>query len=137
MTSKVSAGVAACNLDDSAIALGGYSPVSYFESGRPERGDTKYTAEHNGAKYYFTSEEQRQRFLADPDKYEPALGGWCAFGMTLGKRFRADPTRFKIVDGKLFVFLHDIEVDALGLWNEGNEAELTAKAEHEWERSAA
>lgn len=137
MTQQTRPGVDRCNLDDSAIALGGYSPVSYFEKGRPERGDKTYSAEHHGANYYFTDEQQRQRFVADPDKYEPAFGGWCAFGMTLGKRFRVDPSRFKIVDGRLFVFLNDVEVDAIQLWNGGNEAELTAKAEQEWERYAA
>jgi YHS domain-containing protein len=137
MTTQTDTVVDHRNIDDSAIALDGYSPVSYLEKGVAERGRREHSAEHNGVRYFFTDEGQRQRFLANPDRYAPAFGGWCAFGMSVGKRFRSDPTRFKVVDGKLLVFLNDIEVDALELWNKGEDRELMAKAEEEWARYAA
>jgi len=41
----------------------------------------------------------------NPDKYLPAYGGWCAFGVSVGKKFSADPEVWEIVDGKLYMNL--------------------------------
>ena len=123
------------NLDDTRIALRGYSPVSYFEKGKAEPGNKKYKAEFRGINYYFTSESQRQTFLKNPVKYEPAFGGWCAFGMAVEGRFRIDPKKFKIVDGRLYVFLNNIEVDAKALWEkDGDDVKLTRKANVFWKQ---
>lgn len=123
------------NLDDTRIALRGYSPVSYFEKGKAERGKKEFKAEYRGIKYYFTGEAQRQMFLKNPEKYEPAFGGWCAFGMTVEGRFRIDPEKFKIVNGRLYVFLNDVEVDAKALWEkDGDNEKLTRKAAAFWKK---
>jgi hypothetical protein len=76
-------------------------------------------------------------FRADPERYDPAFGGWCAFGMTMDKRFRPDPMSFKVVDGKTFLFLKDIVTDARGLWTGGDEADLTRAATAAWARDGA
>ena len=122
------------NLDDTKIALRGYSPVSYFESGKPEMGNKNYKSEYDGAIYYFTSAAQKQTFDKNPDKYTPAYGGWCAFGVAVGGLFRIDPEKYKIVDGKLLIFLNDIEVDARKLWEEtpNGDVELTQNAKANW-----
>ena len=123
------------NIDDTKIALRGYSPVSYFEKGRAERGKKEIKATYGGINYYFTSGAQRRKFLRNPGKYEPAFGGWCAFGMTVEGRFRIDPEKFKIVNGRLYVFLNDIEVNAKALWEkDGNDEKLTRKAATFWQR---
>ena len=122
------------NLDDTRIGLRGYSPVSYFEKGKAERGKKQFKAEFGGITYYFTSAAQRQNFLKNPEKYEPAFGGWCAFGMAVEGRFRIDPEKFKIVNGRLHVFLNNIEVDARALWENGNDEELTRKASAFWQK---
>ena len=57
--------------------------------------------------------------------------------MSVDKRFRIDPTSFEIVDGRLLVFLNDLETDARALWNQGEPSELMAKAGNAWERYAA
>lgn len=129
------------NLDDSNVALQGYSPVSYVDDGVAVEGSPDHKVEHNGIVYYLTDRAQEQRFLENPGRYEPAFGGWCAFGMSVDKRFRIDPKMFKIVDGRLLVFLNDLETDARSLWDQGDDAELIAKAEAAWRdfssRSAA
>ena len=44
-------------------------------------------------------------FKADPAKYEPQFGGYCAYGVAKGFKPDIDPTAFKIVDGKLYLNL--------------------------------
>ncbi len=100
------------NLDDTKIALGGYSPVSYFQEDRAEKGSKHFKSQFEGVAYYFTSQAQKVAFQKDPNKYVPAYGGWCAFGIAVGGLFRADPENYKIVNGQLLVFLNDLEVDA-------------------------
>jgi hypothetical protein len=69
------------------------------------------------------------KFIAPPEKYLPAFAGLCAFGQSIEKEFPVDPTSYKIVNGRLFLFLKNAEVDALQLWAKGDEQELLAKAE--------
>jgi len=121
------------NLDESRVAIQGYSPVSYFESGKAEKGDEACAVEHAGVIYHMTSEEQMAKFKANPDRFVPAYGGWCAFGCAIGKKFPVDPDSFKIVDNRLFLFLKNEEVDALELWNRESEEEQTARADRYWE----
>ena len=133
-TSEVRSAIENYNLDDTRIGLRGYSPVSYFEKGKAELGNKEFKVTFRGINYYFTSAAQRQKFLRTPEKFEPAFGGWCAFGMTVEGRFRIDPEKFKIINGKLHVFLNNIEVDARALWENGNDEELTRKASAFWQQ---
>ena len=96
--------------------IGGYSPVSYFEKGRAELGSPEHAVEHNGKVYHFASAEQAKTFGADSGKFLPGHGGVCAYGVTVGKTFPVDPANFKIVDGRLLLFLKNDEVDARELW---------------------
>jgi YHS domain-containing protein len=117
------------NVDDRRVAVQGYSPVSYFDTGRPERGNAKFSTTYGGATYYFTSAAQVEKFKADPGKYVPAFNGWCAYGMAIEKTFPIDPAAFKIVDGRLFLFLKNDKVDALELWNKGDDTAQMSKAD--------
>ncbi|MEM7680845.1 MAG: YHS domain-containing (seleno)protein [Planctomycetota bacterium] len=114
------------------VGVKGYSPVSYFTVGQAEPGSPLHTAEHEGVTYFLTSAEQVATFNADPAKYAPAYGGYCAFGAAVEDHFDADPKTFKIVDGRLMLFLRNAEVNALDLWNDKDEAELVQKADAFW-----
>lgn len=114
------------------LGLQGYSPVSYFGDHGPAYGSPEYRATHDGITYFFTDEIERRTFLANPNKYVPAYGGWCAYGMAVGGRFDADPTNFKIVDGKLNVFKRSADLDTLQLWKQGDEKQLKSKAKAYW-----
>ena len=120
------------NLPSSGIALEGYCPVAYFAVDRAVRGKPEFASSHNDVTYHFVSADAKAAFDADPEKYIPAFGGWCAFGMAVSDKFPVDPTNFKIVDGRLMVFLKNRNVDALELWNGGDERELIQKAEAHW-----
>ncbi len=121
------------NLDKTRVAVQGYSPVSYFESGKAEKGSEQFAVEHEGVIYYLTPAEQMEEFKADPNKYLPAYGGWCAYGMAIEKKFPIDPNCFKVVDNRLFLFLKNKDVDALQLWNKEDERDFTRKADRYWE----
>lgn len=99
------------------LAIGGYSPVSYFDVNAAEKGKPEFTAGNGGKTYQFTSAAQKSKFESMPEKYLPAFGGSCGYGHTVGKEFPVDPTNFKIVDGQLVLFLNTADVDALALWN--------------------
>lgn len=120
------------NIDDSNIALDGYSPVSYLDLGLAQRGDKSIMSEYKGVKYFFTSQEQKLLFDKTPDKYLPQYGGWCATGIAVGAKFRTEPNKFLVQNGKYYLFLNSIEVDALELWNKSGTKEMAMKADENW-----
>jgi YHS domain-containing protein len=85
--------------------ISGYDPVSYFTEGTPQRGSGYHVADYKDVTYAFVSEEHKDLFEANPEKYTPAYGGWCAYGVAVGKKFVADPEVWKIVDGTLYLNL--------------------------------
>lgn len=120
------------SLPSSGVALEGYCPVAYFAVDKAVRGKPEYASTHNDVTYHFVSDDARSMFELNPEKHIPAFGGWCAFGMSIQDKFPVDPTNFKIVDGRLMVFLRNADIDARALWNKGDEAELTSKASAHW-----
>ncbi len=120
------------NLPSSGLALEGYCPVAYFAVNKAVRGKPEFASTHDDVTYHFVSADAKEAFDANPEKFVPAFGGWCAFGMAISDKFPVDPTVFKIVNGRLFVFLKNKDVNALELWNQGNEREYLKKAEAHW-----
>tara|TARA_A100000171_G_scaffold52838_1_gene73528 strand:- start:9677 stop:10141 length:465 start_codon:yes stop_codon:yes gene_type:complete len=122
------------NIDDSKIALQGYSPVSYLDLGIAQIGVKEHKSTYDGLAYYFTSADQKKTFEANPRKYLPQYGGYCAFGVSVGAKFRVDPNKFVVKDGKYYLYLYDLEVDAQQLWLAGNHKDLVAKSNKNWEK---
>jgi YHS domain-containing protein len=91
------------NLDKNGVAIQGYDPVSFFADGKPMKGKPEFPARHNGAVYYFASKEHRDLFKADPTKYEPAFGGYCAYGVSRNKLVEIDVDAFQIVNNRLLL----------------------------------
>jgi YHS domain-containing protein len=87
-----------------SVSLKGHDPVAYFTEGRPVKGSTALNYDFDDARYLFSSQKNRERFAASPDRYTPQYSGLCATGMALGMKAEADPAVWKIVDGKLYVF---------------------------------
>ena len=84
-------------------AVSGYDAVAYFTIGKPTKGDKKISTEWNNAKWLFSSEEHKELFLANPEKYAPAYDGHCAFAAGIGRKVSAKPTLWKIIDDRLFL----------------------------------
>ncbi len=93
------------NVTSTDLALRGVDPVPYFTEGRPLDGQVNITAEQNGAVYRFINEETKALFEADPDRYAPQYGGFCAFGLANGYKFDGNSDLWKIVDDKLYLNL--------------------------------
>lgn len=102
---SLSANVMANEFTNSVPAVQGYDVVSYQTGKRPVRGNGHFTAVHNGATYLFSSSANQKLFEQSPEKYVPAYGGYCAFGVSVGKKFIADPEVWRIVDGRLYLNL--------------------------------
>lgn len=85
------------------VAVGGYDPVAYFTKGEPIKGNKDITLEQQGAVWRFTSEENRTAFEADPARYAPQYGGYCAWAVSRGYTAKGDPKAWKIVNGKLYL----------------------------------
>lgn len=123
------------NIDNSNIALQGYSPVSYLDLGLAQKGDKQIKSEHNKVAYYFTSTDQKASFDKNPKKYLPQYGGYCAFGIYTGAKFRVDPNKFIVKDGKYYLFLYNIELDAQHLWlAENDHNKLVTIANKNWSK---
>ena len=93
------------SVDSNDLAIKGYDPVAYFTDAGAVQGSPEYTATYKNAIYQFASSENRDQFRADPQAYAPQYGGYCAFGVAMGKKFETDPNAWKIEDGKLYLNL--------------------------------
>lgn len=91
------------NVDSNGLALQGYDPVAYFTESKPVKGTTEFIAEYDGAKYQFASDEHLQMFKADPAKFAPQYGGYCAYGLAYGSKAPVEIDKFSVVDGKLYL----------------------------------
>ena len=111
-------------------AIEGADPVAYFTDGVPMIGSAKHTSVHEGAAYRFVSESNRKRFESSPADYLPQYGGFCAYGVSVGKKFDGDPRVFKVVDDKLFFNLNP-EIKAT--WTKDIPGNVR-KADRNWER---
>jgi len=116
------------NTDAMGLMIRGYDPVAYFTEGHPVPGHPDISVEYGGAKYLFSSTANRDAFNADPEKYAPQYGGYCAFGVSEGKKFDIDPASWQIVDDKLYVNLNPV---VLKMWSADTKKYLQ-KSEKNW-----
>lgn len=119
------------NLED-GIAIQGYDPVAYFTANKAIKGKKEFALYHQGATYYFSSAANKDLFKANPSKYEPQYGGWCAYAMgAKGEKVNVDPETFKIMNGKLYLFYNKFFNNTLKDWNK-DEKNLCMKADASW-----
>lgn len=89
------------------LGLHGVDPVAFVTLGNRIEGAAKFTAVHDGVAFYFTSQENLEAFKTNPGRFTPQNGGYCTFGVSVGKKFDGDPRYAAVVDGKLYVFLNE------------------------------
>jgi YHS domain-containing protein len=115
------------------VAIEGNDPVSYFDN-KPMEGKSEIKLSFKGVIYFFATQQNLSKFKANPEKYEPAYGGWCAYAMgETGEKVKIDPETFKIIDGKLYLFYNFWGNNTLSDWNQ-NEMLLKAKADQNWKK---
>ena len=94
---------ASINLDTQGIALHGYDPVAYFKVKKPTLGLANLTHTFDGGIYRFSNLSNLEKFKANPVKYAPQFGGFCAMGVVLEKKLDGDPQAWRVVDEKLYL----------------------------------
>ena len=86
------------------IAIKGYDPVAYFTKGRAMKGSKEFSHKWLGETWHFANAKHRDLFAADPVKYAPQFGGYCALGVAYGQNTaNIDPEAWRIIDGKLYL----------------------------------
>lgn len=116
------------NVGPDGIAIGGYDPVAYHEVGEPVRGSSDFSATYDGAIYHFASAANRDAFVLSPEAFAPAYGGWCAYGVRVGRKFDIDPAAFRVVDGRLYL---QLDLGTQKVWAEDLERNI-AIADRIW-----
>lgn len=124
-------------VDETGYAVSGHDVVAYYEleqapvgEAQPEAvpGRKDITAEYNGATWAFASEENREKFLANPEQYVPAYDGHCAYGVAKGGKVPGNPDLWRIVDGQLYL---NITKNVVGFWEEDIPGNIE-KAQSNW-----
>ncbi len=87
----------------SSKAVGGYDTVSYFQPSGPVKGTKEFSTKWRGAKWLFASEANLQAFQADPERYAPQYGGYCAWAVAHDSLVKGDPKIWHIDNGKLYL----------------------------------
>ena len=114
--------------DANGVILSGHDAVSYFTMDKAVKGYAGISAVHDGAIYHFSSEANRDAFKANPSKYAPQYGGFCAYGAAIGAKFPVDPTVFAVIDDKLYV---NNSANVSKLWN-AKQSKAIALADKKW-----
>jgi len=117
----------------SKIAVSGYDTVAFFTDAKAVNGSPFISAEYQGATYFFATEEHKALFTASPEKYAPQCGGFCAYGVALGKLFPVDINTWQVRNGKLYLNLNP---DILKKFNADFDRNV-AKANKNWPKLVA
>lgn len=117
------------------VAISAYDPVSYF-TGEPVKGQPNFILQHKGIIYLFSSNKNKTLFIENPEKYEPAYGGWCAYAMGLEKseKVAVNPKTYKIINNKLYLFYNKLGINTKEKWNKEGEPKLKANADKNWNK---
>jgi hypothetical protein len=112
------------------VAIKGYDTVAYFRLGKAMRGNSSISYKWHNAIWYFAKKENRDMFTADPEKYAPQYGGYCAWAMAGARKAHTDPEVWKIVDGKLYLNCSNA---AFGKWSNDIPGNIK-KADANWSK---
>jgi YHS domain-containing protein len=99
----VSSAVAVDYFERDGLAIDGYDPVAYFTEHKPVKGSAQFRSDFQGSTFRFASAAHRDAFDADPAKYAPRYGGYCAYGMAKGYKAKIDPEAFSVIHGILYL----------------------------------
>ncbi len=94
-------------------AINGYDTVAYFTAGKPVKGQDALATEWMGAKWKFSTQAHLDLFKANPEKYAPQYGGYCAYGVVHDNLVKVEPDQFTVRDGKLYL---NFDADIQAKW---------------------
>jgi YHS domain-containing protein len=119
----------AVNTTEENVAVKGFDTVAYFTAQQAVEGNPRFSFIWNGAKWYFSSPENMEKFKAAPENYAPQFGGYCAFAVSKGYTADGDPQAWKVVGGKLYL---NYNQKVKEMW-EAEQPKRIADAEKNWE----
>ena len=93
------------NITPDGVAIGGWDTVAYFTQDRAVEGSSEFSHDWEGATWLFTSQENLDLFIGDPEAYAPQFGGWCAYALSTGEyAAEVDPGEaWTVHEGQLFL----------------------------------
>ncbi len=94
-------------------AINGYDPVAYFTKSSPQKGSLDHSLNWQGAVWLFQSADNKALFEANPEKYAPQYGGYCAYAVSKGATAKTEPDAWAIRDGKLYL---NYNTEVRSLW---------------------
>ncbi|MCK7615051.1 YHS domain-containing (seleno)protein [Roseibium sediminicola] len=118
------------NAEPGGVAVKGYDVVAYFTPGEPTPGKAEFEYVWRDVRWRFSNKANQEAFAANPTKYAPRYGGFCAGGLALGRTSPVDPEAFVIVDGKLYLNFNKQDAKVMSA---DPEAVIT-KADENWKR---
>ncbi len=114
------------NVDEQGRALRGFDAVAYHLEGKAVTGAPEFSHTWRGVPWLFAKQANRDAFATEPERYAPANGGYCTFGVVLKKKLDIDPEIFLVEDELLYLFLnHEVQEKFLGD-KEGNLSMVTS-----------
>lgn len=87
----------------SNLAVRGWDPVAYVRLRRPARGEAAFSFDWRGATFRFANAAHRDAFRAQPERWAPRYGGYCAWAVSQGYTAGIDPQAWAVVDGRLYL----------------------------------
>jgi YHS domain-containing protein len=87
-----------------ALMLKGFDVVAYHTEGKEAMGSADFRSVYEGTTFQFKSAQHKALFDANPQKYLPAFGGYCANGLAYGIPWGGDADTWKMIDGKVYIF---------------------------------
>lgn len=120
------------NTDDDGLWVEGYDPVAYTVDHKAVQGNKNFTHTYHGATFRFASQAHLEKFVAEPERFLPAYGGWCAYAMgSKNEKVDVDPETFKVKDGMVYLFYNRFFTNTLEDWNK-DEPHLLPAADRNW-----
>ncbi len=92
------------SVNDAGVAINGFDTVAYFEQNKAVRGSQEFSCDYKEATWYFTSAENRDRFLQNPEKFAPQYGGYCTHALAKNQLINAQPDAFVINNNQLYLY---------------------------------
>lgn len=114
------------------VAINGYDTVAYFTLGKAIKGRPEHEVLWQDARWFFANADHKTRFAADPSRYAPQFGGWCAAGVAEGEYYDVDAETWTIVDGKLYL---NYDQSVAEMWDADRDRKI-ADATRAWDATA-
>ena len=97
--------------NEDGVAIDGFDPVAYFDEGKAVKGVEIHSCEYLNRTWHFSSAENRDKFLSNPEKFSPQYGGFCAHSLSNNKLIESNPEAFTIRDDKLYLYVNNRQAE--------------------------